>query len=88
MAKNELVETSPNAYKLMGVEEIDAPEGCRESGKGRWYRYVIERNNSTIVGQRHGTRQQVTAHADAYVDQLNERSVAGSTSLWAPRQKK
>lgn len=89
MAKDELAEATASIYRLASVEEAAAPAGCSEDSQdGRWHRYVIERSGSTIVGQRRGTRQQVTSYANAYVDELNARSSGQSASPWAPRQKK
>ena len=88
MGKKEAAVANTSDYKLSSVEEAPAPAGCGEDDKARWYRYVIERGNATIVGQRRGTRQQVTSYANAYVDELNARSNGQSASLWAPRQKK
>ncbi len=89
MTKNEALEEIPTTYRLASVEEAAAPAGCSEGSQdGRWHRYVIERSGSTIVGQRRGTRQQVTSYANAYVDELNARSSGQSASPWAPRQKK
>ena len=74
-----------SAYSLACVEKTEAPVGAE--GKN-WYRYVIERATSTIVGQRRGTLQQVTSHAEAFVEELNARSSGRSASAWAPRRKK
>jgi hypothetical protein len=74
-------------YCVACVEKTDPPEGAEG---GTWYRYVIERGNcnSTIVGNRRGTLQQVTNHANAFADDLNSRSGVQGRSIWAPRQKK
>jgi len=88
MGKEQVAEANHAGYKLASVEEAAAPEGCGEDDKARWFRYVIERGSATIVGQRRGTRQQVTTYANDYVEELNARSNGQSASLWAPRQKK
>lgn len=72
-------------YKLVRVEKTDPPEGA---DNGSWYRYVIECGNSTIVGSRRGSLQQVTNHASTFVDDLNARPRIPGRSMWAPRQKK
>ncbi|MCP4406541.1 MAG: hypothetical protein GY807_02035 [Gammaproteobacteria bacterium] len=72
-------------YKVVCVEKTNPPEGVEN---GTWYRYVIECGNSTIVGNRRGTLQQVTSHADDFVEGLNTRPRIPGRSMWAPRQKK
>lgn len=88
MIKQPVADAGEQQYALASVEEIEAPEGCEEKGAGRWFRYVIERGTSTIVGQRRGTRQQVATYAKEYVAELNARSGGRASSPWAPRQKK
>ena len=72
-------------FSVTSVEKTDPPDGCKGEN---WYRYVIERENSTIVGSRIGTLKQVTRHAREFADELNLRSKNGGRSIWAPNRKK
>ena len=76
--------TPDSKFNVVSVEKTDAPEGC--DGED-WYRYVIERGRSTIVGSRRGSLRQVKAHATEYANDLNLRAANGGVSLWSPRRK-
>jgi hypothetical protein len=71
-------------YRVVSVQKIDAPEGMAGTN---WHRYVIARGTSLIKGLRTGTLRSVTAHAENYVEVLNDRSVRGYSS-YASRQQK
>ena len=72
-------------YNVLSVEKIDPPAGMDGAN---WYRYVIGRGTSTMVGNRRGTLKQVTEHANTLASDLNARSGRNGKSLWAPRQNK
>lgn len=72
-------------YNVISVEKTEPPEGVEGTN---WYRYVIGRGTSTMVGRRRGTLKQVTDHAKTLAKDLNERSGRTGKSLWAPRQNK
>lgn len=77
--------TASKRYSVTCVEQTDPPDGA---DTGTWYRYIIEGGNSTIVGNRCGTLQEVTCHANTFVEDLNSRSGSRGRSMWSPRQKK
>ena len=72
-------------YNVVSVEKTEAPDGMEGAN---WYRYVIGRGTSTMVGSRRGTLKQVTEHAKTLASDLNARSGRNGKSLWAPRQNK
>ncbi len=72
-------------YAVISIGKTEPPEGAEGSN---WYRYVIERGTSTIVGNRSGTLSQVTRHVNDFVEALNSRNGALGVSTWLPRQKK
>ena len=72
-------------YRVRSVEQAAPPEGVQ--GGGTWCRYVIEWGERTIVGHRRGTVQQVTRHAQEFVEELNARAAGKGRSMWAPRQR-
>jgi len=72
-------------YNVLSVEKIETPAGMEGAN---WYKYVIGRGSSTMVGNRRGTLKQVTEHAKCLAKDLNERSGRNGKSLWAPRQNK
>lgn len=76
---------APDAkFNVVSVEKTRPPAGCDGDD---WYRYVIERGRSTIVGARRGSLRQVKAHATEYANDLNLRAANGGVSLWSPRRK-
>jgi hypothetical protein len=77
-------QASEPKFTLVSVEKSEPPDGCEG---GSWYRYIIERGRSTIVGSRSGTLQQVTTHAKEYAAELNYRAENGGGSTWAPRKR-
>ena len=85
MTEKQIETSRPHRFTVVSVERTQAPAGTEG---GNWYRYVIERNGSTIVGNRSGTRQQVSNHAEAFAEDLNSRLAGGGPSSWTPQQKK
>lgn len=71
----------PHAFKVARVERIGAPDGTDALD---WHRYVLENGNSTITGQRRGSRDEVLAYATQCAAQLNSRALAAA-SIWNPR---
>lgn len=77
----------PEVYSIVSVDKIDAPDG---SDGNDWYRYVVARDNSEIVGQMRGTLKQVNNYAKEFVDNLNVRAASPNRrSPWtiSPTQK-
>jgi hypothetical protein len=72
-------------YSVISVDKTTPPEGV--SG-GSWYRYVVGRGKSTLVGCRTGTRAEVTSHAEALASDLNSRSGRSGRSIWATTHRK
>ena len=72
-------------YTVTSVERSEPPEGVEE---GTWYRYVIEQHNSTIVGSRRGTLEQVTCHANEFAADLNARPIGRWNPTKSNRKKK
>lgn len=72
-------------YRVTLVEPTAPPAGI--TGE-RWYRYVLENGNSSIEGQRHGTRAQVTQHAREFAGELNARTRNGYRTTWTTRGRK
>lgn len=58
-------------YCVVSVEKTDAPAGAEGDN---WFRYVVARDNSEIVGNMRGTLKQVTKYAKEFVDNLNQRA--------------
>jgi hypothetical protein len=72
-------------YKVVSVEKTEPPEGV---DGGNWYKYIVGRGDSSLVGSRRGTLKQVTEHAQTLVNDLNARSGRKGKSVWAPKQQK
>lgn len=70
-------------YHVDSVEKAGPPPGCQGQG---WYRYVLKNHRSTINGYRRGSRQFVCDYAAQYAEQLNARTVVGS-SRWSMNNK-
>lgn len=70
-------------YKVVSVEKTEPPEGV---DGGNWYKYIVGRGDSSLVGSRRGTLKQVSEHADTLVEDLNARSGRKGKSVWAPKQ--
>lgn len=71
-------------FKVALVEKTQSPEGEEDQG---WHRYVLDNGISKIVGTRRGKLKEVNAYVKRYVEQLNERYVAGRSPA-NPRGKK
>ncbi len=71
-------------YRLMMVEKTPPPEGM--SGDN-WYRYMIGRGGSKIVGQKAGTLETVIRYAEACTRDLNFRA-SSFHSPFAPRKRR
>ncbi|MDH5547029.1 MAG: hypothetical protein OEZ43_15665 [Gammaproteobacteria bacterium] len=59
-----------NEYYVATVEKVAAPEGMPGS---LWHRYVIQRGKQIIEGMQPGDMNDVTSHAQAFAESLNER---------------
>ena len=79
------VDLSNTRYLVKTVEKTKAPAGCEGNN---WYRYVLERNGSTLVGQRRGTLSQVTRYAEELAEEANSRRGGKGPSQWSTRNKK
>ncbi|HEY5604322.1 MAG TPA: hypothetical protein VIM41_14570 [Gammaproteobacteria bacterium] len=58
-------------YSVISVEKSKAPVGADGDN---WFKYVVVRDNSKIVGNMRGTLNQVTQYANDFVDNLNLRA--------------
>jgi len=86
MSLNDDLAITDSPYALVSVYKTKAPQGSEGSD---WYRYLVERNGSTIVGCMRGTLLQVTDYAKDFVEKLNIRSKKRSNySTWGPTYKK
>lgn len=56
-------------FCLDSLDDVPPPSGC----EGTWHRYVIRQGDNVIVGMREGTRSEVLAVVDEYVNRLNMR---------------
>ena len=72
-------------YSVISVDKTTPPEGVKG---GSWYRYVVGRGNSTLVGCRSGTLTEVTRHAETLASDLNSRSGRSGRSVWATSNRK
>lgn len=63
-------ETDINHYHILTIEKTTPPEGAPGTN---WHRYVIGKGNSRIEGKKSGTLNEVTQHAETFVDDLNSR---------------
>lgn len=85
MARSDNAMWNEVEYNVLSVEKTEPPAGMDGAN---WYRYIIGRGTSTMVGSRRGTLKQVTEHAKTLASDLNARSGRNGKSLWAPRQNK
>lgn len=75
-------EEQADQFIIVSVEKSNAPQGSKGEN---WYRYVVERGNSQIVGNMCGDLQQVEKHVNEFVENLNDRiSSPKGRSLWSP----
>ena len=71
-----------NQFSVVSVEKTAAPDGADGDN---WYKYIVARDNSEIVGNMRGSLQQVTKYAKEFVENLNTRaSMPKGRSTWAP----
>jgi hypothetical protein len=61
------------AYRLVTIEPVRAPEGC--TGRD-WLIYRIAQGDNLITGYRQGDLRAATAEVDKIVVALNERRIA------------
>ena len=61
-------------YEVVSIEKTDPPDGMPN---GDWHRYVIGRGGSVIEGFQPGSLKAVTRYVEAYVEELNARSIKG-----------
>ncbi|WP_455207392.1 hypothetical protein [Kaarinaea lacus] len=74
-------------YSVVSVEKTKAPAGAEGDN---WFKYVVARDNSEIVGNMRGTLNQVTKYAKDFVENLNLRAQSPKgRSYWviSPSQK-
>jgi hypothetical protein len=65
--------TSEEAYRLVAIEPVSAPQGC--TGRD-WLIYRIAQGANLITGYRQGDLRGATAEVEKIVVALNERRVA------------
>ena len=70
-------------HKVVTVEKIATPDGM--SGNN-WYSYVIQRDDSKILGQKPGSLKSVTEHAELVAENLNLRA-SGANTTYASRKR-
>lgn len=75
---------SERDFQVVSVNPSAPPVGLNQ---GNWYRYVIARKNSTIVGNMRGTLEEVTRHAENVADDLNYRNDVSKGGLWSSRNR-
>lgn len=82
MSSNMMNGEMADEFILVSLEKSEAPDGV---GGDDWYRYVIERGNSQIIGNMCGTLQKVKTKVSEFVENLNERVASPKgRSLWSP----
>jgi len=69
-AKAIVVNPEGDAYRLIGVESVKAPQGCTGAD---WFVYRIKQGGNAITGYRRGNRESVRGEAETIVVALNER---------------
>jgi hypothetical protein len=77
--------TNEQSFSVVSVEKMEPTAGMIDEG---CYRYVIECGLRRIVGTRFGTLQEVSSHANAFIDELNSRSNNSGYSFWLRRGRK
>lgn len=60
-------------FKVASVERCSAPVKGK-GGAGRWHRYIVKNELTTIEGYASGSKKEVTDHAARYVEQLNAKN--------------
>jgi len=79
----DVVATSKRSYRVISVVKTITPEGM--SGDN-WHLYVVGHDNSRIEGKKPGSLKSVTAHAEAFANDLNSRNGQGG-STYSSRKK-
>lgn len=70
-------------YRVISVEKTTAPDGMIGDN---WHLYVVGQGSARIEGKKPGTIKTVTAHAEAFAEDLNSRTGKGG-STFSPRKK-
>ena len=73
-------------YHVVSVEKTTPPEGMPDGDD--WYCYVIGHGRSRIEGIRNGTLKTVTQHAEAFAENLSNRTTKGYSAYAARKQQK
>ena len=82
MSSNPTDKDVGDLFIVLSVDKSEAPDGFEGNN---WYRYVIERGNSQIVGNMRGTLKKVEQNVNEFVENLNERVASPKgRSLWSP----
>ena len=77
--------TQEQSFSVVSVEKMEPISGMIDEG---CYRYIIECGRRRIVGTRFGTLQEVSSHAKAFIDKLNNRRNNSGYSFWLRRGRK
>ena len=77
--------TREKSFSVVSVEKMEPIAGMIDEG---CYRYIIECRRGKIVGTRFGTLQEVSCHAKAFIDELNNRDNNSGYSFWLRRGRK
>lgn len=72
-------------YRLATIEATSPPDGMPE---GDWYQYIVEYGKSKMNCVRSGTLEEVTRHAEEFVENLNTRTAVGYSSYAQRKVKK
>ena len=83
--KSSAVSEIKGQFEVIRVSRITAPEGM--DGKD-WHSYIIKRGATEILGQKPGSKQNVTEHAKQIAADLNARSGFPSGSPYAARNRR
>ena len=66
------------AYRVVSIVKEDCGASCANDA---WYKYVVGNGKSIITGHRKGAREQVEAHAEWFVAELNARRGRGYNAV-------
>ena len=77
--------TKGTSFSVVSVEKMEPIAGMIDEG---CYRYIIDCGRGRIVGTRSGTLQEVSCHAKAFIDELNNRNNNRGYSFWLRRGRK
>jgi hypothetical protein len=78
-------ETNDLKYRVEAVELAEAPADMPQDV---WHSYLIVRGKSRIEGLKPGSHFDVTQHAEAVAEGLNERLGRASTAYVSSKKKK